>query len=48
VNVPSKLGRTSAQRVKKDGLHRTVCDFISGMTDRYLIGEHERLFGTGL
>jgi dGTPase len=48
VNVPSQIGRTSAKRVKKDGLHRTVCDFISGMTDRYLIGEHERLFGTGL
>lgn len=48
LNVPSQLGRTSAKRVQKDGLHRTVCDFVSGMTDRYLIGEHERLFGTGL
>lgn len=48
VSTPSRLGRTSAKRVKKDGLHRTVCDFVSGMTDRYLIQEHERLFGTGL
>ena len=48
LNAPSQLGRTSAKRVKKDGLHRTVCDFVSGMTDRYLINEHERLFGTGL
>jgi dGTPase len=48
VKVPSQLGRTSAKRVRKDGLQRTVCDFVSGMTDRYLIGEHQRLFGTGL
>jgi dGTPase len=48
LSEPSQLGRSSAKRVKKDGLHRTVCDFISGMTDRYLIKEHERLFGTGL
>jgi dGTPase len=45
---PSRLGRNSTKRIKKDGLHRTVCDYISGMTDRYLIKEHEHLFGTGL
>jgi dGTPase len=45
---PSLLGRSSARRVKTDGLHRTVCDFVAGMTDRYLIGEHQRLFGSGL
>jgi dGTPase len=48
ISAPSQLGRTSAKRIKQDGLHRTVCDFISGMTDRYLIKEHERLFGSGL
>lgn len=48
VDDPSQLGKTSAKRVKADGLHRTVCDFVSGMTDRYLIQEHERLFGTGM
>jgi len=26
---------------------RAVCDYIAGMTDRYAIGEHEKLFGTG-
>ena len=25
---------------------RFVCDFVAGMTDRYAIGEHRRLFGT--
>ena len=41
---PSLLGKTTAKRIEKDGLHRTVCDYLSGMTDRYLIEEHARLF----
>lgn len=45
---PRQLGRTTAKRLKRDGTHRTVCDFVAGMTDRYLIQEHERLFGSGL
>lgn len=40
---PALLGETTAQRVAEDGLHRTVCDYLSGMTDRYLIEEHARL-----
>ena len=27
------------------GWHRAVCDYISGMTDRYAIQDYERLFG---
>jgi dGTPase len=41
---PRLLGKASARRVKQDGLHRTVCDYVSGMTDRYLLDEHARLF----
>ena len=41
---PSLLGETTAKRIEKDGLHRTVCDYLSGMTDRYLLEEHARLF----
>jgi dGTPase len=41
---PKLLGETTSRRVKADGLHRTVCDYISGMTDRYLLDEHARLF----
>ncbi len=41
---PKLLGEGTAQRVKKDGLPRAVCDYLSGMTDRYLLEEHERLF----
>lgn len=41
---PALLGRATAERVEDDGLHRTVCDYLSGMTDRYLLEEHRRLF----
>lgn len=31
--------------VERQGLERTICDYIAGMTDRYAIQEYERLFG---
>ena len=43
---PEELGEHAAQRIRTDGLYRCVCDYIAGMTDRYLISEHARLFGT--
>ncbi|MDH5508150.1 MAG: hypothetical protein OEZ02_13085 [Anaerolineae bacterium] len=30
--------------IEKRGLQRTICDYIAGMTDRYAIEEHEKLF----
>ncbi|MGD0612057.1 MAG: deoxyguanosinetriphosphate triphosphohydrolase [Anaerolineales bacterium] len=30
--------------IDKRGLERTICDYIAGMTDRFAIEEHERLF----
>jgi dGTPase len=44
VERPELLGRTTAGRIASEGLHRAVCDYISGMTDRYLVEEHARLF----
>ena len=41
---PALLGDATSKRIASDGLHRTVCDYLSGMTDRYLIEEHARLF----
>ena len=32
------------KRIKKDGLPRSVCDHIAGMTDRSLLDEYEKLF----
>src|SRR5437016_9689842 len=37
---PDQLGEGATKRIDKEGLHRTVCDYIAGMTDRYLIEEH--------
>jgi dGTPase len=30
--------------IEKRGLERTICDHIAGMTDRYAIEEHQKLF----
>jgi dGTPase len=30
--------------IPKRGLERTICDYIAGMTDRYAIEEHQKLF----
>jgi dGTPase len=40
---PDKLGETTAKRIRSEGLHRTVCDYIAGMTDRYLMEEYTRI-----
>lgn len=40
---PSRLGETAAKRTEQEGLHRTVCDYIAGMTDRYLMEEYTKL-----
>jgi dGTPase len=31
-------------RVSEQGLHRVICDYIAGMTDRYCQEEHRRLY----
>jgi dGTPase len=45
---PKEIGENSQKRIKKSGLHRAVCDYIAGMTDRYVMLESERLFGKKL
>lgn len=42
---PDRLGDTATRRIESEGLHRTVCDYIAGMTDRYLMEEHARIVG---
>jgi dGTPase len=41
----SEIGSLSRKRIRKEGLHRAVCDYLAGMTDRYAILEHQRLCG---
>jgi dGTPase len=42
---PKEIGDSSRRRLKKIGLHRAVCDYLAGMTDRYVMLECERIFG---
>ena len=43
IDHPQKLGAQSRQRIRKVGKHRAICDYLAGMTDRYLVLEHQRL-----
>jgi dGTPase len=41
---PLQLPPRFQARIEKDGLHRVVCDYIAGMTDRFALDEHRKLF----
>jgi dGTPase len=41
---PEEIGENSQKRLKKIGLHRAVCDYLAGMTDRYVGLEYKRIF----
>jgi len=45
---PKGIGETARKQIRKAGKHRAVCDYIAGMTDRYAIAEHHKLFGDKL
>lgn len=40
---PELLGEKARKRVGRDGLHRAVCDYLAGMTDRFFLRTCERL-----
>lgn len=42
ISHPESMGRKAQARIKSEGLWRTVCDYVSGFTDRYALEEHER------
>lgn len=44
ISTPYILPDSVQQQIEQKGLYRTVCDYISGMTDRYALQEHQRLF----
>jgi dGTPase len=41
---PLQLPPRYQRRIEKDGLHRVVCDYMAGMTDRFALDEHRKLF----
>jgi dGTPase len=41
---PKEIGKGARRRVPKTGLYRAVCDYLAGMTDRYVGLEYKRIF----
>ena len=44
VGEPGQLPPHFQEPLARDGVHRTVCDYIAGMTDRFAVDEHQKLF----
>ena len=44
INSPFVLPKNLQKLAQQNGLHRTVCDYIAGMTDRFATEEHSKLF----
>ena len=44
VAEPLQLPPHYHERVEREGPHRVVCDYIAGMTDRFALDEHRKLF----
>ena len=42
VEHPDTMGRKARARVETEGLWRTACDYVAGMTDRYALEEVHR------
>ena len=43
VDHPKAMGEVARQKIRQLGLYRSVCDYIAGMTDLYVMKEHQRL-----
>ena len=41
---PEQLPPGSQKRLKEEGSHRVICDYLAGMTDRYAQDEYRRFF----
>ena len=42
IKHPNALGKKAQARLESEGLHRTVCDYVAGCTDRYALEECAR------
>jgi dGTPase len=43
---PAEIGEFSRRRTRTIGRARAVCDYVAGFTDRYVMEEHARVFGS--
>ena len=44
LDEPKQMPQEVLARADEEGLQRTVCDYLAGMTDRFALEEHGRLF----
>ncbi len=44
VGEPRQLPPHFQEQIERDGVERVVCDYIAGMTDRFAVDEHQKLF----
>ena len=42
---PEEMGEHARKRAHSANRHRAICDYLAGMTDRYAMLEHDRIFG---
>jgi dGTPase len=42
---PEQVSEHARKRFRKVGKHRAICDYLAGMTDRYALLDHARIFG---
>ena len=47
IKLPALLPESSGNHDSRDSLERKICDYVSGMTDRYAISEYKKLFTPG-
>lgn len=43
---PGEMGEHARKRIRTAGRYRAICDYLAGMTDRYAMQEHGRIFNT--
>ena len=44
VRFPEKMPEHYRRNIDSEGVERCVCDFVSGMTDRYAIETYQEIF----
>ncbi len=44
LSEPRQLPPHTQEQIERDGVHRVICDYIAGMTDRFAVDEHRKLF----
>ena len=45
---PRKLKETTWRKISGSNIEQVVCDYIAGMTDRFAMKEHQRIFGVSI